>query len=421
MNTPDENIAAGCDAADDTLLPVAEAKRRILEQATPVKGTERLGLRDALGRVLAEDIAATMNVPPHANSAMDGYAVRQADLPTDGERKLAVVGRALAGAPFDGGVGPGQCVRIMTGAVMPQGADTVVMQEHVAVEGQDIRVGPGPVSGANVRAAGEDMREGQTVLRAGHRVTPAELGLLASLGIAEVTVRRRIRVAFFSTGDELRGIGQTLQPGQIYDSNRYALYGMLHHMGVEVLDLGVIGDEREALRTAFREAAAVADVVITSGGVSVGEADYVKQTLDELGEVGFWRIAMKPGKPLAVGRLGAAHFFGLPGNPVSVMVTFYQFVRPALQRLMGQAAAPELVLRVPCSTDLRKQPGRLEYQRGILEYDAAGRLTVGTTGGQDSHLLTSMSRANCFVILPAESSGASAGELVEVQPFIGLL
>lgn len=421
MMPSDRDARAGCDADSPRLLPVAEAKRRILAQVAPVAGTERLAIRDALGRVLAEDIAATMSVPPHANSAMDGYALRGDDLPASGERVLRVTGRALAGAPFGGRVGPGQCVRIMTGAVMPEGADTVIMQEHVARQGDDIRLGQGHRPGDNVRAAGEDMRAGQTVLGAGHLMMPGELGLLASLGIAEVTVRRRPRVAFFSTGDELRGVGQPLEPGQIYDSNRYTLYGMLQRLGVEALDLGVVEDRREALRTAFHDAAAVADVVITSGGVSVGEADYVKQTLDELGQVGFWRIAMKPGKPLAVGRLGAAHFFGLPGNPVSVMVTFCQFVRPALQRLMGRSEAPDLTLRVPCTTDLHKQPGRLEYQRGVLHYDATGGLVVATTGGQDSHLLTSMSRANCFIVFPAESTGAAAGELVEVQPFAGLL
>jgi len=295
------------------------------------------------------------------------------------------------------------------------------MQEHVAQDGNRIRVGAGHQSHENVRRAGEDIECGETVLTAGRAILPAELGLLASLGVAEVSVTRRARVAFFTTGDELCGLGETLARGQIYDSNRYTLFGMLSRLGVTVLDMGVVGDRREDVRGALQEAAAAADVVITSGGVSVGEADYVTETLEELGEIDFWRIAMKPGKPLAVGRLRDAYFFGLPGNPVSAMATFYQFVQPGLCRLMGRAPEPDTILCVRCATDLHKQPGRLEYQRGILVGDDNGNLRVHSTGSQGSHLLTSMSRANCFIILPAESSGAAAGDLVRVQPFAGLM
>jgi molybdopterin molybdotransferase len=266
------------------------------------------------------------------------------------------------------------------------------------------------------------MREGDTILQPGHAVTAADLGLMASLGIAEVDVLRRVRVAFFSTGDELKGIGEALGEGDIYDSNRYSLYGMLKRLDVELIDMGVIADDRGAVERAFTEAASVADAVITSGGVSVGEADYVKQTLDKLGNVDFWRIAMKPGKPLAVGKIGQAFFFGLPGNPVSALTTFYQFAQPALKKLAGHKhPEQDLVLRLPCTGRLKKSPGRLEYQRGILQRNEQGQLVVDTTGVQGSHILTSMSRANCFIILPADCSGVEPGELVDVQPFDGII
>ncbi len=403
------------------MLTVEQARQRIDALITPISGEEQLHIRAALGRILATPIISSINVPPYTNSAMDGYALRGADLPTSGNTRLAVIGRAMAGAPFAGKVTAGQAVRIMTGAMMPQGADTVLMQEQVRVEGDAIEVGADHKPGENVRQAGEDMAVGDTVLAPGTRLLPAEIGVLASLGIAEVRVRRRLRVAFFSTGDELKSLGEPLEPGQIYDSNRYTLHGMLSRLGVEILDLGVIRDDRGAVRRAFQEASANADVVITSGGVSVGEADFVKQTLDEMGQVDFWKIAMKPGKPLAFGTLGTALFFGLPGNPVSVMATFYQFAQPALQKMMGMSAAPTLSLRVPCAVDLKKQPGRLEYQRGVLSPSADGSLTVTSTGRQGSHVLSSMSKSNCFIILPADCAGVRAGELVEVQPFAGLI
>ncbi|WP_127477571.1 molybdopterin molybdotransferase MoeA [Sulfurivermis fontis] len=403
------------------LLSVAQALEYIRAGLKPITGFEQRALRDALGRVLASDVSSPIDVPPHANSAMDGYALRAADLPPDGETALQLIGTALAGHPYSGTVASGQCVRIMTGAKLPTGADTVVMQENARREGDTVYIGNGPRQGDHVRLPGEDIANGQIVLQQGRQLTPADLGLLASLGIAEVKVARRLRVAFFSTGDELRSLGETLQEGQIYDSNRYTLYGMLSRLGVEIIDMGVVRDRREDIVTAFRQGAAVADVLITSGGVSVGDADYVKETLESLGKVNFWKIAMKPGKPLAFGLLGETAFFGLPGNPVSSMATFYQLVQPALQQLMGQTVQQPLRLRVPCMTRLKKTPGRADYQRGILEYDAAGQLTVRSTGAQGSHVLSSMSRANCFIILPAECGNVEAGTLVEVQPFAGLI
>lgn len=408
-------------AAPKGLLSVAEAQQRIAAQITPIGGMEQLPIRSALGRILAVPVISTINVPPYTNSAMDGYALRGSDLPAGGTARLRVIGRAMAGTPFDGTVNPGEALRIMTGAAMPSGTDTVLMQERVQVDGEHIVVSPGHKPGENVRQAGEDMAIGSTVLEPGKQLLPAELGVLASLGIAEVRVYRRLRVAFFSTGDELKSLGEPLEAGQIYDSNRYTLHGMLTRLGVELLDLGVIRDDRDAIRNAFHDAAAHADVVITSGGVSVGEADFVKQTLDELGQVDFWKIAMKPGKPLAFGNIADAVFFGLPGNPVSVMATFYQFVQPALQKLMGMQVMPTLTLRVPCAVNLKKDVGRTEFQRGILQTNTNGVLTVTTTGRQGSHVLSSMSKSNCFIILPAESSGVQAGEAVAVQPFAGLV
>ncbi len=408
-------------ATRKALLSVDEARHRIAALIGVISGTEQLPIRSALGRILAAPVISSINVPPYTNSAMDGYALRGADLPASGETRLRMIGRAMAGAPFSGQLNAGETVRIMTGAAMPEGADTVLMQEVVQVDGENIIVKMGHKPGENVRLTGEDMAVDTMILEPGKLLLPAELGVLASLGIAEVRVQRRLRVAFFSTGDELKSLGEPLDAGQIYDSNRYTLHGMLTRLGVDLLDLGVIRDDRDAIRTAFHEAAVNADVVITSGGVSVGEADFVKQTLDELGQVDFWKIAMKPGKPLAFGKLGTAVFFGLPGNPVSVMATFYQFVQPALQRMMGMHMPLSLTMRVPCAVTLKKQAGRLEYQRGILQVDANGSLTVTTSGRQDSHVLSSMSKSNCFIILCAESTGVPAGELVEVQPFAGLI
>jgi molybdopterin molybdotransferase len=352
---------------------------------------------------------------------MDGYALRHADLATAQGAGLKLVGTSLAGHPFAGEVNTGECVRIMTGAVMPSGADTVVMQEVVSANGEQITIQGNLRAGENVRYAGEDIQCDAIARESGVLVEPSDLGLLASLGVAEVMVRRRPRVAFFSTGDELRSVGQVPEPGTIYDSNRYTLYGMLTRLGVDLLDMGVIPDERTATEEAFTHASQLADVIITSGGVSVGDADYVTETLDKLGKVAFWKLAMKPGRPLAVGTIGEANFFGLPGNPVSVMVTFYQFVLPALRKMMGQRHWHPLTVEMTCRDRLRKAVGRTEFQRGIIEQDSEGRLSVGTTGAQGSGILKSMADANCLIVLPAESDGTEAGSTVPVQPFYGLI
>lgn len=421
MTTPIKTDPSCMDDFDPNSLSVDQALGRISSMIDTLQGLESIAIRSALGRVTAADVPAAFDVPPHCNSSMDGYAVRSADLPADGQTALDVVGRSMAGHPYDGPVAPGQCVRIMTGAMMPPDTDTVIMQEHAERDGDSIRIDASHKTGQNVRYPGDDIRKGSTLLPGGHRLMPADLGVLASQGLSEVSVRRRPRVAFFSTGDELRSVGQPLGPGDIYDSNRYTLHGMLTRLGAEILDMGVIPDERDAVRQAFKQASELADVVITSGGVSVGEADFVKETLDELGEVGFWKIAMKPGRPLAFGRINQAWFFGLPGNPVSVMATFYQFVQPALKQLMGMQATRPVRTRARCLENLKKRPGRLEYQRGILSIDENGQAVVSSTGLQESHVLTSMSQANCFIILPLETNGAAAGDWVEVEPFEGLV
>ena len=412
------------DDYDPNSLPVDRARALIREFLTPVTGVERVHIRAALGRVLAADVESPFDVPGHDNSAMDGWAVRFADLDAAKETPLRRIGESFAGKPFVGDLHQGETVRIFTGGVMPRGADTVVMQERAreTAEGALIAAGAVTKAGQNRRFAGEDLRRGAVVFRHGQPVRPAELGMLASLGINEVSVYRKLRVAFFSTGDELRSIGQPLAAGEVYDSNRYTLYGMLERLGCEIIDMGVVADVPDLLERAFRDAAAAADVVITSGGVSVGEADFVKSLLDKLGEVLFWKIAMKPGRPLAYGRIGAAHFFGLPGNPVSVMVTFYEFVRDALLILQGRAnVAPLPMFKATLAAPIRKARGRTEFQRGILSPDAAGAWQVRTTGDQGSGILSSMSQANCFIVLPAETGNVDAGTQVDVQPLEGLV
>ena len=407
-----------CADSDSKLLSVEQGRARILAAVPVIAATERLHLRAALKRVLRTPVVAGVDVPPFANSAMDGYAVRSTDYGDSPGVELEIVGTSFAGAPFSGEVAAGQCVRIMTGAMMPDGTDTVLMQEQVQRDAQRIRFQPAGVKpGQNVRYAGEDTRCGDTVAHAGQRLGASELGLLASVGVAEVCVTRRLRVAFFSTGDELASLGTALGKGQIYDSNRYTLSGMLSRPDIEYYDLGVIPDRRDAVGAALLEASDMADLVLTSGGVSVGEADYVTETLGELGEISFWRMAMKPGKPLAFGRLGSAAFFGLPGNPVSSMATFYQFVLPAIRKMTGETPRAPLLIQARSARPLKKTPGRMEFQRGILEPAPDGGLQVSTTGLQGSHLLSSMSKANCFILLPAESAGAQAGEFVSVQPF----
>ena len=412
------------DDYDPNSLPVEEARARIRGFLRPVTAVERVHIRGALDRVLAADIQSPLDVPGHDNSAMDGWAVRFADLDPSGATTLRRIGESFAGKPFTGTLHAGEAVRIFTGAVMPHDADTVVMQERAAPAADGVTIAAGAVSraGENRRFAGEDLKRGATVFRVGQPVRPAELGMLASLGLNEVVVYRKLRVAFFSTGDELRSIGQPLASGEVYDSNRYTLYGMLTRLNCDVVDIGVVPDVPDALERAFAAAAATADVVISSGGVSVGEADYVRDMLGKLGEVLFWKVAMKPGRPLACGRIGDAHFFGLPGNPVSVMMTFYEFVRDALRVLQGRRdVAPVPLFKATLAKPVRKAPGRTEFQRGILAADDAGGWTVRPTGNQGSGILSSMSQANCFIVLPADAGNLEAGAPVDVQLLEGLL
>ncbi|WP_273544626.1 molybdopterin molybdotransferase MoeA [Aeromonas veronii] len=400
------------------LLPLSDARQGMLEQLACCCDSEQLPLPDALGRVLASDIASPLAVPPFDNSAMDGYAVRLADL-TAGT-PLIMAGKAFAGQPYQGEWPAGHCVRIMTGAPVPAGTDAVVMQEETQADGDRITFLTQPEPGQNIRRAGSDIGKGACVLPAGTRLTPREMPLLASLGVASVAVRRPLKVAIFSTGDELKPVGTPLAHGDIYDSNRYGVRAMLARLGCDCLDIGIIPDDPAQLRAAFSRADEEADVLITTGGVSVGEADFTKQLLDELGEIGFWKLAIKPGKPFAFGRLPRAWFFGLPGNPVSAMVTFDQLVQPALAKLAGQHFERPLQLQAIAAEPLKKSPGRLDFQRGILSQGPNG-LEVRSTGSQDSAVFSSLSRANCYIVLERERGRVAAGETVTVEPFGGLL
>ncbi|MDP3777492.1 gephyrin-like molybdotransferase Glp [Methylotenera sp.] len=407
------------DDYDPNAMPVAKAREFIKQFLNPLSVFETLTLAESLGRVLAEDITSPSNVPNYNNSAMDGYALKATDVSAS---RLMVIGTAFAGKAFEGTVADGQCVRIMTGGAIPKGADTVVVQEKTVVDGEFINIIEAPKPHANVRYAGEDLKLGQTVLATGHLMRPADLGLIASLGIGEVRAYRKLKVAFFSTGDELISVGQPLQTGQVYDSNRYTLFGMLTKLGVEVMDMGAIADDPILLENTLLSAATQADVVITSGGVSVGEADYMKLLLAKHGQVMFWKVAMKPGRPLAYGKVGSAHYFGLPGNPVAVMVTFYQFVRDALLRLMGQSSpVPLPMFSVQCTQAIKKMTGRTEFQRGILFADTDGSWRVKPTGAQGSALLSSMSLANCFIVLDETVGNLEAGAMVQVQVLDGIV
>ena len=403
-------------------IRVDEARKRIFKEIIPIKGMEKLSLRSCLNRILAEDVHSPINVPSHINSAMDGYAISGEDLPTGSPQRYEVTGISYAGTPSQESHKKGSVIRIMTGAVMPAGTDTVIMQEQVErIDEHTIQLQAEHKVGQNVRQAGEDIAKDCLVLSKGRQITAADLGILASLGIGELYVYRRPRIAFFSTGDELRSIGETLEEGEIYDSNRYTLYAMLTQLGVEVLDMGLVRDTPDAMREAFISAAQMADIVITSGGVSVGEADYIKPTLKTLGDTYFWKVAMKPGRPLTFGSLHQSSentwFFGLPGNPVAVMVTFMQFLKPAIHYLSTGHIAEPLTLRASCSSKLYKRAGRTEFQRGIFKQDADGLLSVKRTGKQGSGILTSMSIANCFIVLREDSNGVEKGDTVEIQLF----
>jgi molybdopterin molybdotransferase len=401
------------------LIPLETALEQMLSRIVPVTESQTIPLLQAAGRITANPVTSPMDVPGFDNSAMDGYAVRMADIAAGGA--LPVAGKAFAGQPFSGEWPAGTCVRIMTGAPVPPGAEAVVMQEETEVTESGVRFNAAVKKGQNIRLRGEDIRSGAVLLPAGKKLTAAELPLIASLGIADVTVQRRVRAAVFSTGDELQLPGQKLAEGQIYDTNRLAVHLMLDQLGCEVIDLGIIKDDPDALRDAFIEADQQADVVISSGGVSVGEADYTRQLLEELGEVGFWKLAIKPGKPFAFGRLQNSWFCGLPGNPVSAALTFYQLVQPLLAKLSGQkgnALPPRL--RARTVGRLKKSPGRLDFQRGIMRTGEDGQLEVLSTGHQGSHIFSSFSQANCFIVLERERGNVEAGETVEIEPFNAL-
>ena len=418
-------IAAALEGYDPQALSVPQVQA-FLEQLAPLRHdgpVETLPVMAAGERILARDVVSPVDVPPHDNSAMDGFAFAGSDLSATEPTVLQCVGHALAGAAW---AGPppqtGQCLRITTGAIMPAGLDTVVAHEMVQVQGERITIPLGRVhTGDNRRLRGEDIAQGQAALRQGQRLTPAAWGLLASLGLPEVAVRQRLRVAYFSTGDEILSLGQASREGAVYDSNRYTVCGLLQRMGCEWIDLGVVPDDPQRLRAAFEEAAMRADAIITSGGVSVGEADHTKALMRELGDVDFWRIAMRPGRPMAVGRMGQTLMFGLPGNPVAVMVTFLAFVRPALWRMMGCTDAPPLLVRAQSQQAMRKKAGRTEYQRGVVSRSDNGDLQVRTTGNQGSGVLSSMVQGNALIVLHHDQGHVAEGDPVDVMLFDGAI
>jgi len=418
-------IAAQLQGYDPQALPANAVNDFLAHLVQPVQGMEEVGVFDALGRVLARDIISPVSVPPHDNSAMDGYAFDGAQLAAGSALTLDLVGTALAGKAWSGSVGTGQCVKIMTGAIMPAGLDTVVPQEFTqpAADGRITIPADLLAPGDNRRHKGEDLMEGSAALQKGERLTPAGCGLVASLGIKTVPVTRKLRVAYFSTGDEILSLGEAPREGAVYDSNRYTVHAMLTRLGCEVIDLGVVRDDPALLEAAFRGAAQQADAIITSGGVSVGEADYTKAMMKQLGDVAFWKIAMRPGRPMAVGRIAvegkSSVLFGLPGNPVAVMVTFLAFVRPALLRMMGSTEAAPPLLRARSLAPIRKKAGRTEYQRGIVSTGADGRLQVQLTGNQGSGVLSSMVQANGLIVLHHAQGNVAMGDEVDVMMFAG--
>jgi molybdopterin molybdotransferase len=403
-----------CSRESKPLLSVDAALARIKDAIQPVAGSEKVVLKNALGRVLSEAVYSPINIPHDKNAAMDGYAFSSQDIKPDQPFKLVLAGTSWAGRPFEGLLQSGQCIRIFTGAVLPEQADSVVMQEHVQANGQAVLFPANIPSRQNIREAGEDVKQGSLLYAHPKKLNAIDLGLLASAGIYELNVKRTVKIAFFSTGDELTALGQPLQSGKIYDSNRYILSGLLTDASYSVTDMGVISDNKQLLEDGFIKAAKNHDVIITTGGASAGEADYVKEILDRCGEVNFWKIAIKPGKPLAFGKMGSCCFFGLPGNPVAVLVTFQQIVAPALKQLSGAPDSKPLQLTATCMSALKKAPGRQEYQRGILTQDPNGEFLVDSSGKQGSNILSSMSRANCYIVLPTECKGVQAGAKVRV-------
>ena len=397
------------------LLPIQSAISNMLKYITSVLESEQIELDEALGRVLAENVVSHINVPPNDNSAMDGYAVRCEDLIDNNQ--LELVGTALAGLPFKNKVLAGQCIRIMTGAVIPQGTDSVVMQENTDAKSDSVIFRQIPEYGNSVRKAGEDIQQGTVVVTKGTKLTPAYLALIASVGIAEVSVIRHIKVGLIATGDELTPPGQPLSDGAIYESNRYALSALLKTFPVVLFDFGIVKDNKEDLKAVFEQAGNHCDLVLSCGGVSVGDADYVKEILDDLGSINFWKVAIKPGKPFAFGQLGNAWFCGLPGNPVSSYVTFEQLVTPVLQKLSGQTflPTPHFVAKAACL--IKKRPGRADYQRGLFYRDEQGELWVKPNGKQGSGIMSSIANANCYMVLEQDAGDVQQGEAVNIQPF----
>jgi len=422
-----DQIAAALQGYDPKALPAEQVNHFLARLVEPLRDTDTVGVFDALGRVLAADVVSPISVPPHDNSAMDGFAFDGALLRPGEPLTLQLAeGTAFAGKAWAGALAAGQCVKIMTGAIMPAGLDTVVPLEFVTIEDDQVTVPANVLQrGDNRRLLGEDLMAGQPALRRGQTLGPAALGLVASLGLPRVAVFRRLKVAYFSTGDEILSLGEAPREGAVYDSNRYTVFGLLTRMGVEVIDMGVVRDEPAALEAAFRDGAAKADAIITSGGVSMGEADHTKAMMKQLGDVAFWRIAMRPGRPMAVGQIQqdgkSAILFGLPGNPVAVMVTFLAFVRPALQRMMGCTASDPLLLKAHSVEALRKKPGRTEYQRGIVSCAADGSLQVRTTGNQGSGVLSSMVQANGLIVLHHGQGNVAVGDEVDVMVFDGVI
>lgn len=406
------------DSFEQGAFTVDQALKKILLNTEQISDYNKLPLRDCLNRTLFEDIESPQNVPAHDNSAMDGYAVASADLPHERSKKFKLIGTAFAGRPFTDAIGQNECIRIMTGAIMPDSTDCVVIQEHVqSVESDVIEIGNENQKNQNVRFAGEDIKKGSVAAYKGHVIKSADMGILASMGIGECKVYRKPRVSFFSTGDELKSIGEALVKGDIYDSNRYCLHGLLTESHVELIDMGVVKDDPKLIKQTLLSAAACSDVILTSGGVSVGDADYIKGILSEIGDMDFWKILMKPGRPLTFGKINDSLFFGLPGNPVAVMVTFYQFVLPCLKKLSGKNINPMLSFKAKCLSAIRKNKGRREFQRAIAFTDENGNLQVSLTGKQGSGILTSMTRANCFIVLPEQSGNVDEGDLVNVELF----
>lgn len=403
------------------LLTVSQAQQLLVDAMSPVTESESISIADADKRIVAQDVVSPINVPQYDNSAMDGYALSDAGLrsPISSEllTQFTLVGESFAGRPFDGVLAHGECIRIMTGAVIPVGTDAVIMQESTIVEHQTVTIAKPVKLDANIRRAGEDIAQQQVVFAPGHRLNAIDIGLLASLGCAEINVWRKLKIAILATGDELTYPGEPLAPGHIYETNSVVLQQLLMRFGADVLSLGIIADDKAAIKEAFTQADAYADVVISSGGISVGEADYTKTVLDEMGRTAFWKVAMKPGKPFAFGKLPDSCFMGLPGNPVSASITFHQLVLPALFRLAGTTMPAPKTLTAITQSAIRKRPGRTDFQRGVWSVDASGQVIVTPLAAQGSGMLSTLSRANCFVVLAQDNNGHVAGDQVTISLF----